>query len=72
MDDLSDRLKGKKPKKEEEDPGKKERIMGMHAEGDEINYIRCEGCDERFPGSELEERNGLYYCKNCIAKLSEE
>ncbi|MHA1275654.1 MAG: LIM domain-containing protein [Candidatus Helarchaeota archaeon] len=72
MDNLSERLKEKKPKKDKASPEKKERIMGMHAEGDEINYIRCEGCGKHFPGDQLVEHNGLYYCKACFAKLEQE
>ena len=74
MDELSKALKEKKPKKDDSkgDPEKKARIMGMHADGDEINYIRCESCNQRFPASELQEFNGLYYCSDCIGKVKSE
>ena len=73
MDRLTERLKEKKPKEEEMegDPNKKAGIMAMHAEGDEINYIRCESCSERLPPSSLKEKNGLYYCETCFGKLDE-
>ncbi len=72
MDEFSKTLKEKKKKIEEPviDPLKKERIMGMHAEGDEINYIRCETCSKRLPARELQEHNGLYYCSNCIKLIN--
>ncbi|NVM52961.1 MAG: hypothetical protein HWN66_04600 [Candidatus Helarchaeota archaeon] len=72
MDELTKKLKEKKQKKDEAeiDPVKKARIMGMHAEGDEINYIRCESCGQRFPTQELQEHNGLYYCSNCIKTIN--
>lgn len=72
MDRLTERLKEKKPEEEEEekkDPGKKEKIMGMHAEGDEINLTRCESCGNRFPANELQEKGGRYYCPACASKL---
>lgn len=74
MDEFSKTLKGaKKGKSEDEgDPTKKQQIMGMHAEGDEINFIRCEECSERFPADQLEEFNGLYYCSNCLQKVQSE
>jgi len=72
LENLTKRLKEKKVEEEAEDPEKKARIMGMHAEGDEINYIRCEECGKRFPANELQEYNGLYYCKDCIKKVQSE
>ena len=73
MDRLTERLKEKKPKDEQDvDPTKKEKIMGMHAEGDEINLMRCDSCSGRFPAHELTERDGNYYCSACIAKLDSE
>ncbi|NVM30872.1 MAG: hypothetical protein HWN65_18675 [Candidatus Helarchaeota archaeon] len=71
MDEFSKTLKDRKQKKEEKkvDPAKKAKIMGMHAEGDEINYIRCEECGARFPAQELQELDGLYYCSNCIKQI---
>lgn len=69
MDRFTDRLKEKKPEEETKDPGKKDQIMGMHAEGDEINRSRCESCDNRFPSAELIEKGGLYYCSACASKL---
>ena len=71
MDRLTDTLKKKKPKpdEQEDDPNKKAMIMGMHAEGDEINYVRCESCGERLPPSSLEEFEGSYYCSTCIQKV---
>ena len=69
MDKLTERLKEKKPEDHEEDTNKKEKIMGMHAEGDEIGQIRCESCGQHFPGSELQEKNGSYYCSNCLSKI---
>ena len=72
LDRLTERLKDKKPEKETPEPGKKDKIMGMHAEGDDITMARCESCGERFPGSELKEKDGLYYCSSCFSKLSAE
>ena len=70
MDRLTERLKEKKPEEEEsQDPGKKKKIMGMHAEGDEINLTRCESCGNRFPTNELQDKGGLYYCSACTSKL---
>ena len=69
MDNLSDRLKAKKPKAEEEDPNKKDRIMKMHAEGEEINFARCDDCGMRIPAKDLQEHEGSYYCADCIAKI---
>lgn len=72
MDNLTERLKEKKLKEEAEDPNKKEKIMKMHAEGDEINFSRCESCDQRFPSTELIEINELYYCSDCVKKIKTE
>lgn len=69
MDRLTERLKEKKPEEETKDPGKKGKIMGMHAEGDEITLTQCESCGNRFPASELQEKGGLYYCPACASKL---
>ncbi len=68
MDELTNRLKGKKHQEEVIDPKKKGKIMDMHATGEEINYIRCDLCSERFPASALQEYNGVYYCAGCIEK----
>ena len=70
MDRLTERLKEKKPEEEGHDPGKKDKIMGMHAEGDEINLLRCEGCGNRFPAAELQEKGGLYYCSACASTVN--
>ena len=72
MDRLTERLKEKKPEEESRDPGKKDKIMGMHAEGDEINFIRCESCGERFPPNELTEVDGIHYCSICAKKINVE
>ncbi len=69
MDRLTERLKEKKPEEKTEEPGKKDKIMGMHAEGDDINLIQCESCSNRFPGNELQEKDGLFYCVTCASKI---
>ncbi|MHA1267183.1 MAG: hypothetical protein ACTSRS_18235 [Candidatus Helarchaeota archaeon] len=69
MDNLSERLKKKKPEKEVTDPTKKDKIMGMHAEGDEILSSRCELCGKRLPSKDLQEYEGAYYCAKCILKV---
>jgi formylmethanofuran dehydrogenase subunit E len=73
MDEFTKTLKQKKPAEDEStgDPRKKEKIMKMHAEGDEINYTRCELCGERFSSKDLQEYNDLYYCANCIEKAKQ-
>ena len=74
MDELTKRMKDKKSQEGDSSPdaGKKARIMGMHADGDDITSIRCEYCSERFSAGELKEHNGLYYCSNCLQKLQSE
>ena len=69
MDDLAKKLKAKKPREEEPDPRKKEKIMDLHATGEEINYIRCDYCSERFPADALQEYNEVYYCQDCFTKI---
>ena len=69
MDDLAKKLKAKKPHEEEPDPRKKEKIMDLHATGEEINYIRCDYCSERFPADALQEYNEVYYCQDCFTKI---
>jgi len=69
LDELAKKLKAKKPRDEEPDPKKKEKIMDMHATGEEIGYIRCDYCSERFPASALLEYNKIYYCQDCYNKI---
>lgn len=69
MDDLAQKLKAKKPREEEPDPKKKSKIMDMHATGEDINYVRCGYCSERFPPSNMREYNDVYYCMQCFDKI---
>ncbi|MDD1779368.1 MAG: hypothetical protein LUQ65_14470 [Candidatus Helarchaeota archaeon] len=69
MDDLAQKLKAKKPREEEPDPKKKSKIMEMHATGEDINYVRCGYCSERFPPSNIREFNDVYYCIQCFDKI---
>jgi NAD-dependent SIR2 family protein deacetylase len=69
LDDLAQKLKAKKPREEEPDPKKKSKIMDMHATGEDINYVRCDYCSERFPPSDMREYNEVYYCTQCFDKI---
>lgn len=69
MDELARKLKAKKPLDEEPAPEKKEKILDMHATGEEIGYIRCDYCCERFPADFLLEYNEVYYCQDCYDKI---
>ena len=69
MDELAKKLKAKKPQEAEPDPKKKFKIMDMHATGEDINYVRCDYCSERFPPSNMREYNEVYYCMQCFEKI---
>jgi len=69
LDELAKKLKAKKPQEAEPDPKKKFKIMDMHATGEDINYVRCDYCSERFPPSNMREYNEVYYCMQCFEKI---